>query len=99
MEPIPFLGSLLNGAAASEKMHISTMHLLKGKQFEIAVLPPGQAEVLMEKCAFVARQKSTQELERLRDYLHHAIQALEFKDPSKPCLDILSVQAFCGQAS
>ena len=44
----------------------------------------------MEKSAFVARQKSTQELERLRDSPHGTIQALEFEDPSKTCLDTLS---------
>ena len=44
----------------------------------------------MEKSAFVARQKSTQGLERLRACLHDAIQGLQFEDPSKPCLDILS---------
>ena len=47
----------------------------------------------MEKFAFVARQKSTRELERLRDYLHDASQTLEFEDPSKPWLDILSKRA------
>ena len=50
-------------------------------------MPPEQLalDVLMEKSAFVARQTSTQELERLKDYLHDATQALEFGCPSKPC--------------
>ena len=44
----------------------------------------------MDKSALVAREKSTRELERLRDYLHDASRALEFEDPSKPCLGMLS---------
>ena len=51
---------------------------------------PLALEVLMEKSAFVARQKSTQELERLRDSPHGATQAPEFEDPLKTCLDTLS---------
>ena len=43
-----------------------------------------RVEVLMVKAAFVARKGSTQELGRLRDFLHGAIQALGFEDPSKP---------------
>ena len=50
-------------------------------------------EVLMERSACVARQKSTQELERPRGSLHDAIPAVEFEDPSKPCLDNLSKPA------
>ena len=91
-EPISFFGSSLNAAAASEKKHGFITHLSKCKQFEIAVMPPEQLalEVLMEKSAFVARRKSTQELDRLRHYPHDAIQSLEFEHPTKPCLDFLS---------
>ena len=58
-------------------------------------MPPEQLalDVLMERSAFVARQTSTQEVERLRDYLHDAIRALEFEGPSKPCYVILSEPA------
>ena len=58
-EPISFLGSSLYGAAASEKNRGFVTHLLKSKQFEIAVMPPEQLalEVLMEKYAFVAWQR------------------------------------------
>ena len=61
-------------------------------QFATAANPPEQhsSEVLMEKSAFVAQQKSTHEVERLKDCLHDAIQALEFEDPPKHCLDILN---------
>ena len=84
-EPNSFLGSSLNGAAASEKRQSIITHLLKSKQYEIAVMPPEQLvlEVLMEKSAFVARQKSTQELERPSDCQHDAVEALKFEDPSK----------------
>ena len=44
----------------------------------------------MEKSAFVAQQKSTQEVERRKDCLHDAIRALEFEDPPKHCLEILN---------
>ena len=62
-------------------------HSLVEEQTVRAVMPPEQLalDVLMERCAFVARQTSTQELERLKDYLHDAIRALEFDGPSKPC--------------
>ena len=68
------------------------------------MIPPEQLalEVLMEKSAFVARKKSTQELERLGDHVHDSIQALEFEDPSKDALLGYPEQACkgsCGQAS
>ena len=46
-------------------------------------MPPEQLalEILLERSAFVARQKTTQELERLRDSAHDVIQALELEDP------------------
>ena len=100
-EPVSFLGSSLNGAAASKKKHSFITHLLKSNHFEIAMMPPEELalEVVIEKSTFVARHKSTQELERPRDYLHDAIHALEFEDPSKPCLDILSKPAGVLRAS
>ena len=42
-EPLPFLGSSLNGAAVPDKKHTFITHLLKSKQFEIAVMPPARA--------------------------------------------------------
>ena len=54
---------------------------------------PLASEVLMVRSAFVARQNSTQELQHSRDYLHDAVPALEFEDPSKLCL----VLRFAGQ--
>ena len=80
-EPRSFLGSKLNGAAASA-------HLFKSKKFEIALILPEQ--LALEKSALVERQKSMRELERLRDYLPDAIEAHEFEDPPKPCHNILT---------
>ena len=72
-----------NGESASEKKHSFITHLFKSTLFEIAVMPWQLAlGVLMERSAFVARQKSTQELERLKDSPHDAIQTLQFQDPS-----------------
>ena len=50
-EPIWFLGSPLNGGAASEKKHSFTTHLFTSKQFEIAVMRPVELalEVILEK--------------------------------------------------
>ena len=55
----------------------------------------------MERSACVARQKSTQELERLRGSLHDAIPAVEFEDLSKrpPGNPEQALQAFRGQAA
>ena len=63
------------GVASEKKHSFIITHKMKSKQFEHLTL-----EVLMEKSAFVALQKPTQELERLRGLLHDAIQALEIED-------------------
>ena len=80
-------------AIASELRHSFITHLLKSKQFEIALMSSGllTLEVWMEKSVFVAQQMSTQEL--VPEHLQDVIQALEFQDSSKHCLGILSILA------
>ena len=53
----------------------------------------------MEKSAFFAGQTCAQELDPLREYRHDAVQAPEFEDPSKPCVDVLSKLAGVLRAS
>ena len=51
----------------------------------------------MEKSASTARQKSTQELERLRDYLHDFIQGSSSRTRRSAAWTSSAMQAFCGR--